>query len=306
MGEPVSGGWRLPTEDIFASASDPKDGAGGATPGTSSMTFGSAWARTTTDAGIAGTELAVPIGRDDDGEVDLIDMFNDSLVLVSGALHSGKTALLRSILVGVLMRASPDRLRLLLIDTGGDSFEDLAGIPHLLAPRLVDPREALAALDGVVAEVGQRYAAMASSGVRSIDRLAESEQPPRILVVIDELLPLQRTDEAGLERTAVNLADRGRAAGVHSLIAASSRSGPVISAISSNITEEMSFDTAFASGSRVPDSVLINGQLPRGDFLWEPIAATYPVRRHPIRVTANEVQLVADHWRRQGQPDYVL
>ena len=124
--------------------------------------------------------------------------------------------------------------------------------------------------------------------------------------MIDELLPLARTDRAALQQAALDLAARGRVAGVHSIIGTISTAEPTVVALASNITEEISFDTTFASGSAVPDAILVDGQLPIGDFLWEPIAATYPIRRHLNPATATELQSVAEHWREQGPPEYVL
>ena len=134
-----------------------------------SSTFGSVWVRTLSRGSLDPTGLATPIGTDDKGDPDVIEMSDDAVLLVSGPQRAEKIDLLRSLLAGVLMQQSPSQVRLLLIDTTGEAFIDFAGIPHLLAPILVDPREALEALRGVVAEVGRRYDQMAWSGVRSID-----------------------------------------------------------------------------------------------------------------------------------------
>jgi DNA segregation ATPase FtsK/SpoIIIE, S-DNA-T family len=195
------------------------------------------------------------------------------------------------------MGASPRDVQLLSMDLRGDSYGDLADVPHAADPPITDPREALHGLSDVMTAVNTRLDTMGRAGVRNIAGVAD-DRPPRIVILIDELLPILRTDESATQRSLIFLAGRARSAGVHTILAAS---GPLsdLDFVASNVTEQIAFDTNLISRARVPSSMLPSGRLEPGEFLWEPMEATYPLRRRVVSVTQQETTALSEHWRKQ-------
>ncbi len=171
-------------------------------------------------------------------------------------------------------------------------------MPHIADSPIGDPREALDSLDKMRAEVDSRLDAMSGRGVRNITALDAHSRPPHIVIVIDEVLSLLRTDEAAAKRALTFLAGRGRSAGVHTIVATAAPLS-TLDFVASNVTEQVAFDTNLISGARVPHSTLPGGRLGPGEFLWEPMEATYPQRRRVVSVTADESAALGEHWRRQ-------
>jgi hypothetical protein len=160
-------------------------------------------------------------------------------------------------------------------------------------PPVQDPREAIAVLADVVAEVDDRLANLALRGGRSIRDL--QDPPPRWVVMIDDLLPLMRTDKSAVAPLLLHLAGRGRPAGVHCVLV-SSGSIAELGEIASNVTEQIAFDRDLVSGAAVPEAILGARRLELGEFLWEPMEATYPLRGRSVPVSSLEARRAAVAW----------
>ena len=227
------------------------------------------------------------------------ELSNDEILLVSGPSESGRLGALRCILAGVSMGATPGDVQLLLTDLRGDGYGDLAKVPHVLDSPISDRREALDSLNNMITEMNSRFDQMSGRGVRNISDLGPDSRRPRIVIAIDELLSLLRTDEAATQQSLIF--SRGTRASCrcahhprHIDTACDARFRR------SNVTEQIAFDTHLISGSSVPRSTLADGRLGPGEFLLEPMESTYPYRRRVVSVTPAEAAALSGHWR--GQP----
>ena len=289
-----SGEWTLPSPEIFA-----RGDTTAVNPGGAELTFAGLWRDSNFGSAFDADRLTVPVGVDDDGHAAFAELSNDAILLVSGPHEPGRRSALRCILAGVSMGATPRDVQLLLTDFGGDGYGDLAKVPHVADAPIIDPREAVHLLTDQMTEVNTRLDEMARAGVRNINRLDPDSRPPRIVIVIDEVLSLLRTDEASTQQSLSFLAGRGRSAGVHTILATGAPLS-MLDFVASNVTEQIAFDASLISGSRVPSSALPDGRLGPGEFLWEPMEATYPHRRRLVSVTPDEAAALNAHWRRQS------
>ncbi len=253
------------------------------------------------------------------GRVRVADLAQFPHVLIAGATGTGKSVCLNAILASILARATPDQVRCLLIDPKMVEFTPYADIPHLLAPVITDLPLAEQALEGVTAEMEQRYRIFARAGVRNLSAYAElragspivaADQPmlPRILVVIDELADLMLIGGVRVERQIARLAQLARATGIHLILATQRPTVDVITGlIKANIPTRIAFKVAAAVDSR---TILDRGGaellLGKGDMLLLASDTPQPERIQGTYVADDEVRQLANHWRAQarivGQP----
>ena len=288
--------WTHPTPETLSASADPIDQRRGSSP----YTFSEVWRQSRHAAGNQPSPLLVPIGLDDNGRPDNADLSDDAVLLVSGPPRTGKTTVVRSILAGVLMGASPEEARLAIVDTRGDEYLAFADAPHLLVPPVTDPQDGIVELTDIAGEIETRLDSLSREGARDIADLESQQRPARIVVVIDDLLPILRVDATSAIRLLIQLAGRGRPVGVHAII---STAAPLsaLSDIASNVTEQVSFDGQLLSGEQASEAVLPGGRLDVGEFLWEPIQATYPIKRRTIPVSPLEIRRIVEHWLEQEQ-----
>ncbi len=251
----------------------------------------------------AKSKLTVALGRDIAGNIVYTDLAKMPHLLIAGTTGSGKSVCTNMMIQSVLFRASPDEVRLLLIDPKMVEFGAYNGIPHLLVPVVTDPRKAAGALGWAVTEMLARYKAFAENNVRNLEeynRLAQKSNTlktkPQILILIDELADLMMAAKNEVEDSIVRLAQMARAAGMHLVIATQRPSVDVITGlIKANIPSRLSLTVASATDSRtILDCGGAEKLLGRGDMLFMPLGMSKPMRIQGGYVDMEEIESVVD------------
>ena len=262
------------------------------------------------------SKLKVALGKDIADQPIIGDLIKMPHLLVAGATGSGKSVCITSIINSILYNATPDEVKLLLVDPKMVELSQYNGIPHLLAPVVVDPKKAAAALKWIVKEMENRYELFAAAGVRDIERYNKlkagetiSWKPalPFIVVIIDELADLMMVAAGEVEEAICRLAQMARAAGIHLVIATQRPSVDVITGvIKANIPSRISFAVSSQIDSRtILDATGAEKLLGRGDMLYSPLGVNKALRVQGCLVTDDEVQRVITHWKELGRPEYL-
>jgi len=269
------------------------------------------------------SKLALAIGKQIHGETIITDLARMPHLLIAGTTGSGKSVALNSMLLSLLYKATPDEVKLVLIDPKRLEFGLYEDIPHLLTPVVVEPKLAANALAWAVREMENRYKLLAEYGVRSIDQfnlilkrggeelddLADAgdiKPLPYIVVVIDELADLMMTSSNVVEEAIVRLSQMARAVGIHLILATQRPSVDVLTGvIKNNLPARMSFRVA----SKVDSRVILDTQgaetlLGKGDMLFLAPGTSRISRVHGAYVDEEEVKGVVRFWRAQARPAY--
>jgi S-DNA-T family DNA segregation ATPase FtsK/SpoIIIE len=267
--------------------------------------------------------LAVGLGKDVHGRAVLVNLTRMPHLLIAGATGAGKSSLINAFVSSVLMRATPDDVRMMLVDPKRVELSHFADLPHLLAPVVVHPKRAAEALGWVVREMETRYESLAMVGMRDIEsynaslargslrippgREGDFERLPFILVVIDELADLMMVAPRDVEDAICRIAQMARAVGIHLVVATQRPSVDVVTGlIKANIASRIAFMTASAADSRVIlDVGGAEKLIGHGDMLFLPSSASRPHRLQGAWVTESEIEQVSDWVRQQREPDYV-
>ena len=251
----------------------------------------------------AKSKVTMCLGKDIGGSVCVADISKMPHMLIAGATGSGKSVCINSIIMSILYKASPEEVRLLMVDPKVVELGVYNGIPHLLVPVVTDPRKAAGALNWAVSEMLGRYKLFADNSVRDINgynRLAE-EQPernlakmPQIVIIIDELADLMIAAQNEVEDAICRLAQMARAAGMHLVIATQRPSVDVITGvIKANIPSRIAFAVSSQVDSRtILDSGGAEKLLGKGDMLFFPVGAAKPTRIQGCFVSDKEVEKV--------------
>lgn len=264
--------------------------------------------------------LTMALGKDIEGRPAVRDLATMPHVLVAGTTGSGKSVCLNSILVSFLYKASPDEVKLMLVDPKRVEMAMYTDLPHLVHPVVTETSLAKTALEWAVAEMDKRYDCLAKFGVKNIKdynrKLASfgADTPPEyadlapmpyIVIVIDELADLMLTAGKEVEASIVRLAQLARAAGIHLIVATQRPSVDVVTGlIKANFPCRISFQVANKYDSRtILDAAGAEQLLGKGDMLFKPTGGKL-LRLHGPFVTDDEVQAVVDHWKRQRAPQY--
>jgi S-DNA-T family DNA segregation ATPase FtsK/SpoIIIE len=269
------------------------------------------------------SRLSLALGKTIHGEPYIADLASMPHLLIAGSTGTGKSVGLNAMLTSVLYRATPDEVRLIMIDPKRLELGMYEDIPHLLTPVVVDPKQASNALRWAVREMEERYKTLAAGGVRNIDqynrnvRLAiehketgdDGELPkplPFIIVVIDELADLMMVAGREVEESICRLAQMARAVGIH-LILATQR--PSVDVITGLIKANLPARIAFRVSSRVDSRTILDGNgaeqlLGRGDLLYLPPASSRCIRLHGPYISEQESARLASFLRKQGRPEY--
>ncbi|HZS08584.1 MAG TPA: DNA translocase FtsK [Blastocatellia bacterium] len=269
------------------------------------------------------SKLTLALGKTIDGLNYVADLARMPHLLIAGATGAGKSVALNSILISLLCKATPDEVRLILIDPKRLELGLYSDIPHLLTPIVTDPKRASYSLRWAVAEMENRYKHLAAFGVRNIDQynnevcatvdrnLAEdSDELPRplpyIVVIIDELADLMMVSARDVEESITRLAQMARAVGIHLVLATQRPSVDVITGlIKANFPSRISFRVSSKVDSRtIIDTNGAEALLGQGDMLFLPPGTSRLVRVHGAYVDEKEVKRIADHARAQGNPIY--
>ncbi len=264
--------------------------------------------------------LTMALGKDIEGRPAVRDLATMPHVLVAGTTGSGKSVCLNSVLVSFLYKASPDEVKLMMIDPKRVEMAMYADLPHLVHPVVTETSLAKTALEWAVAEMDGRYDCLAKFGVKNIkdynkklasfgderpQEYADLKPMPYLVIVIDELADLMLTAGKDVEGCLVRLAQLARAAGIHLIVATQRPSVDVVTGlIKANFPCRVSFQVANKYDSRtILDTAGAEQLLGKGDMLFKPTGGKLQ-RLHGPFVTDDEVQAVADHWRRQCAPQY--
>ena len=266
--------------------------------------------------------LVVPLGSDVSGKPILENLSDMPHLLIAGATNSGKSSCINSIITSLLLRTTPDEVRLMLIDPKRVELTHFAGVPHLLTPVVTVPKKAASALNWVVREMEMRYEALAHYGMRnlelynaaiasgSVPRRSEDEPEPTrfsyIVVIIDELSDLMMVAPRDVEAAICRIAQMARAVGIHLIVATQRPSVNVVTGlIKANIPSRLAFSVASQQDSRVIlDQGGADKLIGRGDMLFLHANASKAARIQGSWVTEKEVAAVVGHVRRQADPRY--
>lgn len=260
------------------------------------------------------SKVAFALGKDIAGKNIIADIAKMPHLLIAGATGSGKSVCLNSLIVSILYKATPDEVRLIMIDPKVVELSTYNGIPHLLIPVVTDPRKAAGALNWAVQEMGSRYKMFAEKGVRDFERYNEQVQEgdhklPQIVVIIDELADLMMVAPGDVEDAICRLAQMARAAGIHLVIATQRPSVDVITGvIKANIPSRIAFAVSSQTDSRtILDMGGAEKLLGRGDMLFYPSGTSKPKRVQGAFITEKEVEAIVSCIKNQNEgPKYQM
>jgi S-DNA-T family DNA segregation ATPase FtsK/SpoIIIE len=279
-----------------------------------------------------GSPLTLALGKDIAGKPIVADLTRMPHLLVAGTTGSGKSVAINAMILSLLYKATPNDVRMILVDPKMLELSVYEGIPHLLAPVVIDMKQAANALTWCVAEMERRYKLMSTLGVRNLsgfnqkvkdadkagqpipdpfalqaDPVPALKELPLLVVVIDELADLMMVVGKKVEELIARLAQKARAAGVHLILATQRPSVDVITGlIKANIPTRIAFQVSSKVDSRtILDQMGAESLLGQGDMLYLPPGTGYPQRVHGAFVADDEVHKVVEYLKARGQPQYI-
>jgi S-DNA-T family DNA segregation ATPase FtsK/SpoIIIE len=267
------------------------------------------------------SKLTMALGKDINGRIVVADLAGMPHLLIAGSTGAGKSVAINAFIMSILYKATPDQVRLILVDPKRLELGNYEGVPHLYTPIITEPKLAANALRNAVREMERRLKLLAAKGVRNIDqynRLFDSATPslfeeesddkpiPFIVIIIDELADLMMLDSSNVEESITRLAQMARAVGIHLVLATQRPSVDVITGlIKANFPARISFRVATKVDSRtILDANGAEALLGKGDMLYLPSGSARVHRLHAPLVTEKEIAAVVEFWKLQGSAEY--
>jgi S-DNA-T family DNA segregation ATPase FtsK/SpoIIIE len=255
--------------------------------------------------------LTVWLGKDIAGKAIGTDLAKQPHILVAGTTGSGKSGCVNAMLSSILLRATPNEVRLVLVDPKQVELNHYEHVPHLLTPVVTSPRLAANVLGNLIKEMEQRYAVMSKARARNLVELnrireRDGDAPlPYILCVIDELADLMMVAPGEVEDAIIRLAQKSRAVGIHLLLATQRPSADIITGmIKANVPARIAFAVSSQTDSRVIlDQNGAESLLGQGDMLFRPASESRPARIQGAFISEGEIEKITEHWRLQGEPE---
>jgi len=254
----------------------------------------------------SGSKLTFALGRDVAGKAQAVDLAKMPHLLIAGATGSGKSVMVNALITSLLCEATPDDVRMILMDLKRVELAAYNGLPHLLVPVITEPERAKAALKWAVNEMEARYRRLAGATARNIrafneTRVDPEDKMPYIVIIIDELADLMMREGKNVEDPIVRLAQKARATGIHMVLATQRPSVNVVTGlIKANFPSRIAFAMASQIDSRtILDTPGAEDLIGRGDMLYQPSDLPRPMRLQGVFVSDPEIARVVDHWKAQ-------
>ncbi|MFP5342424.1 MAG: DNA translocase FtsK, partial [Candidatus Limnocylindria bacterium] len=262
----------------------------------------------------SGSRLTFALGRDVAGRAQAVDLAKMPHLFIAGATGSGKSVMVNALITSLLCEATPDDVRMILMDLKRVELAAYNGLPHLLVPVVTEPERAKAALKWAVNEMEARYRRLAGATARNIrafneSRVDEADRMPYIVIVIDELADLMMREGKNVEDPIVRLAQKARATGIHMVLATQR---PSVNVVTGLIKANFPSRIAFAMASQIDSRTILDAPgaedlIGRGDMLYQPSDLPRPMRLQGVFVSDPEIARVVSHWKDQvGDPRYDL
>jgi len=268
------------------------------------------------------SKLTMALGKDINGRMVVADLAGMPHLLIAGSTGAGKSVAINAFIMSILYKATPDQVRLILVDPKRLELGNYEGVPHLYTPIITEPKLAANALRNAVREMERRLKLLAAKGVRNIDQYnrlfdngstpslfeedSDDKPIPYIVIIIDELADLMMLDSSNVEESITRLAQMARAVGIHLVLATQRPSVDVITGlIKANFPARISFRVATKVDSRtILDANGAEALLGKGDMLYLPSGSARVHRLHAPLVTEKEIAAVVEFWKQQGSAEY--
>jgi len=261
----------------------------------------------------AASKLTFALGRDVAGHARATDLARMPHLLIAGATGSGKSVMVNALITSLLCNATPDDVRLLLVDLKRVELSAYNGLPHLMVPVITEPDRAKAALSWAVTEMENRFRRFAGASARNLagfndGRVDPADRLPYLVIIIDELADLMMREGKNVEEPIVRLAQKARATGIHMVLATQR---PSVNVVTGLIKANFPSRIAFAMASQIDSRTILDmpgaeDLIGRGDMLFQPADLPRPIRLQGVFVSDKEIGNICEHWRAEAEPHYDL
>jgi DNA polymerase III delta prime subunit len=259
------------------------------------------------------SKLTFALGRDVAGHARATDLAKMPHLLIAGATGSGKSVMVNALITSLLCNATPNEVRMVLMDLKRVELSAYNGLPHLMVPVITEPERAKSALKWAVTEMENRYRRFAGATARNLTgynetRADPADRLPYLVIIIDELADLMMREGKNVEEPIVRLAQKARATGIH-LVLATQR--PSVNVVTGLIKANFPSRIAFAMASQIDSRTILDmpgaeDLIGRGDMLFQPADVPRPIRLQGVFVSDKEISNITEHWRAEAEPHYDL